>query len=358
MHARTLTTRALAVAAAVTAGLMPACNGMATADTDGEGGVLSGNQVVLPINLPVDLTGNAVAAAGNAEAESDVRSVSHAGTGAPKVIRKTTTKAAHPRQGRPGAHKPRKGVHKVKITRTDVVVRDGAGPRTSGAGGVLSGNQVLAPITAPITACGNAVAILGVGRAGCKANVNASSGGGHAPRTSGRGGVLSGNQVLAPITAPITACGNAVGVPGVAEAGCKAGVAASSGGGGATGSVTVKTKKHGKPKEHGKPRKHGKAKPKTTKHASRHDSRVVLTGNGGPGSGNGAAPVRLAAGYQTGGPAWLPRTGAPLWLLGASAGAALTLGAGLLLAGRRRNRQTGHGGPVTGPLAKGGGNES
>ncbi|MGR6913687.1 chaplin family protein [[Actinomadura] parvosata] len=39
---------------------------------------------------------------------------------------------------------------------------------TDGSGGVLSGNQVVAPITAPINVCGNAVAVIGVGVAGCK----------------------------------------------------------------------------------------------------------------------------------------------------------------------------------------------
>jgi hypothetical protein len=41
--------------------------------------------------------------------------------------------------------------------------------------------------------------------------------------TSGKHGVLSGNQVLIPIIAPINACGNAVAVVGVAGAGCKGG---------------------------------------------------------------------------------------------------------------------------------------
>ncbi|WP_433176958.1 chaplin [Actinoallomurus sp. CA-150999] len=47
--------------------------------------------------------------------------------------------------------------------------------------------------------------------------------------TSGEGGVLSGNQVIVPITAPINVCGNAVSVIGIAGAGCKGG--ASVGGG-------------------------------------------------------------------------------------------------------------------------------
>ncbi|MCP2342878.1 chaplin family protein [Actinomadura rupiterrae] len=43
---------------------------------------------------------------------------------------------------------------------------------TSGAGGVLSGNQVVAPISIPIDVCGNAVAVLGIAGAGCKGGAN------------------------------------------------------------------------------------------------------------------------------------------------------------------------------------------
>ncbi|GAA5082845.1 hypothetical protein HNP84_010088 [Thermocatellispora tengchongensis] len=39
---------------------------------------------------------------------------------------------------------------------------------TSGIGGVLSGNQVVVPIVAPINVCGNAVAVIGGAIAGCK----------------------------------------------------------------------------------------------------------------------------------------------------------------------------------------------
>ncbi|MEU5876915.1 chaplin [Spirillospora sp. NPDC047279] len=47
---------------------------------------------------------------------------------------------------------------------------------TSGAGGVLSGNQVVAPISIPINVCGNAVAVLGIAGAGCKGGASV---GGH-----------------------------------------------------------------------------------------------------------------------------------------------------------------------------------
>ena len=48
---------------------------------------------------------------------------------------------------------------------------------TSGAGGVLSGNQAVIPVSIPVNACGNALAVLGVAGAGCRGG--ASVGHGH-----------------------------------------------------------------------------------------------------------------------------------------------------------------------------------
>ncbi|MEV0999720.1 chaplin family protein [Nonomuraea sp. NPDC050202] len=147
-------------------------------DTDGRFGAGSGNQVVAPISLPVDVCGNAV---GNASAGCKGGSkVEHSGSG---------------------------------------------GNRTSGAGGVLSGNQAVAPVSAPIDVCGNAAAVLGHAFAGCKGGATVQKSGRNAGgnRTSGAGGVLSGNQAVAPIAAPINVCGNAAAVLGLSEARCRGG---------------------------------------------------------------------------------------------------------------------------------------
>jgi hypothetical protein len=42
------------------------------------------------------------------------------------------------------------------------------GPHTSGDNSVLGGNQIFAPISVPITVCGNAVAVIGIAGAGCQ----------------------------------------------------------------------------------------------------------------------------------------------------------------------------------------------
>jgi ChpA-C len=119
---------------------------------------------------------------------------------------------------------------------------------TSGNGSVGSGNQLILPITVPIDICGNVVAALGLGQAQCtggstvassaqgkqgkgtgrtdQAGMNGWSGtqmagSQAAARTSGNGGVLSGNQILVPVTVPVTVCGVAVGVLGTASGNCQ-----------------------------------------------------------------------------------------------------------------------------------------
>jgi hypothetical protein len=51
-----------------------------------------------------------------------------------------------------------------------------AGIDTNGSGGVLSGNQVVVPVSIPVNVCGNSIAVIGISRAGCRGG--ASVGGG------------------------------------------------------------------------------------------------------------------------------------------------------------------------------------
>ncbi|GHE40232.1 hypothetical protein GCM10017673_48270 [Streptosporangium violaceochromogenes] len=187
-----------APAALLALGVMTLGNGTALADTSGDFSVLGGNQVVAPITLPIDISGNAAAVAGGASAAS-----------------------------RGGASADASG--------TSGAASDGPGT-TSGRGSVLGGNQVTAPITAPINACGNAVALLGGSRAACRGGASVSgSGGGRGAggnRTSGEHSVLGGNQITAPITAPVNACGNSVALLGGSEAACQGGASVSGSTGG------------------------------------------------------------------------------------------------------------------------------
>ncbi|WP_203990137.1 chaplin family protein, partial [Sphaerisporangium rufum] len=148
-----------APAALLALAVMTLGNGPALADTDGSGSVGGGNQIKAPITLPVDVSGNAVAVLGESTASSrGGASVQGGGDG--------------------GA----------------------GGNRTDGRHSVLGGNQVVAPITAPINACGNAVSLVGRSDAGCEGGASVRGGGGGGAggnRTDGRHSVLGGNQVVA-----------------------------------------------------------------------------------------------------------------------------------------------------------------
>jgi hypothetical protein len=69
-----------------------------------------------------------------------------------------------------------------------------------------------APVHAPVTVCGNAVGVLGRASASCGAGSQAES-----PNSSTSG---SKAVVHAPVTAPVTVCGNAVGILGSGNASC------------------------------------------------------------------------------------------------------------------------------------------
>ena len=114
----------------------------------------------------------------------------------------------------------------------------GAGPAladvTHGDGSVLGGNQVNAPITAPVNVCGNTVGLVGDALAGCQGGSKVTTGGGGflaGGHTSGRHSIGGGNQINAPVNAPINVCGNAVGVIGGSLAGCEGGAKVMNGGG-------------------------------------------------------------------------------------------------------------------------------
>jgi uncharacterized protein YwlG (UPF0340 family) len=48
-----------------------------------------------------------------------------------------------------------------------------AGIDTNGDGGILSGNQILVPVSIPVDVCGNAIAIIGRSRAQCRGGASA-----------------------------------------------------------------------------------------------------------------------------------------------------------------------------------------
>ncbi|MEN3533542.1 chaplin family protein [Microbispora sp. ZYX-F-249] len=239
-----------ASAAFLAAGVMALGSGTAFADTDGSHSVLGGNQVDIPVTLPIDISGNAVAVVGESRASSlGGAAVQGAGVGAGQNKTSGAGSILGGNQVVAPINAPVNACGNAVsvIGRSDASCRGGAavkgsgqrasagGNRTSGVHSIGGGNQVVAPVTAPINLCGNSIAVFGDATAGCRGGAFVGGGrdgvraGGN--RTSGRGSILGGNQVVVPITAPINVCGNSVAVIGEAFSGCHGGSSVGGSGG-------------------------------------------------------------------------------------------------------------------------------
>ncbi|MFF3289999.1 chaplin [Streptomyces sp. NPDC003023] len=98
----------------------------------------------------------------------------------------------------------------------------GAHGGASNSPGVLSGNNVQAPVHVPVNACGNTVNVVGLlnptfGNECANVSESGHHGGGSTAdgSTSNSPGVGSGNNVQAPIDVPVNACGNSITVGGL-----------------------------------------------------------------------------------------------------------------------------------------------
>ncbi|GAA3936038.1 chaplin family protein [Actinoplanes auranticolor] len=225
-------------------------------DSSGNVGILNGTQVFAPIAVPLNVVGNSIGVAGEANsAGSGInfvesgkkrgdrdwnrgrgRNVSQNSSGNFGILNGTqaylpisvpvnvvgNSAAVLGLANASGA-----GVNHVESTKVEHGKgnRGGRGGRdgdqnSSGNFGVLNGTQVYAPIDVPINLCGNALSILGLAQsqAACVNGV----GGGHrrestSQDTSGNYGIANGTQVYAPISAPLNVAGNSIGVAGEAN---------------------------------------------------------------------------------------------------------------------------------------------
>ncbi|GGN25482.1 hypothetical protein FHR83_007438 [Actinoplanes campanulatus] len=127
-------------------------------------GALNGNQVSVPINIPINACGNALALIGSATAN---------GICANQIG--PTYRMAHPQESKKAG----------KRTESATAAGGGSGDQvTTGNYGLLNGNQVSVPINIPINACGNAIGVLGFASAN---GICANSIGGGQPISFDRG---------------------------------------------------------------------------------------------------------------------------------------------------------------------------
>ncbi|MBV2363876.1 chaplin family protein [Streptomonospora nanhaiensis] len=229
-------------ASLLTAGILGAAPAAALADpqTDGSGGVGSGNQVNVPADIRAQLCGNALSVLGISQADCDrVSEVLYAASDAGQEGPATDGSggiASGNQINIPvdvaldicGNSAAIGGIAKADCTTVvEELAEESAerAPTTDGSGGIASGNQINIPVDVALDVCGNSIAVLGASSAQCTTIVNvieesAESSGEGAPTTDGSGGVASGNQVNIPVNAAVDICENAVAVLGIAEPDC------------------------------------------------------------------------------------------------------------------------------------------
>ena len=210
-------------AGAVAAGTVLLAGGAAQASTPdmvsaGNNGLLNGTQLLAPIQVPIDICGNAIAVAGVAGAGCDGGSSADLGDDDGWWSESAAVESDH------GHHH---GRHHDGGGLGDMV--------SAGNQGVLNGTQLQAPVQVPVDICGNAVgALVGFAGAGCdggssadieSAQLESDTLGDMA--SADNNGVLNGTQLQAPVQVPVDICGNAVGaLVGIAGAGCDGGSSA------------------------------------------------------------------------------------------------------------------------------------
>jgi LPXTG-motif cell wall-anchored protein len=169
-------------------------SGAAFADSGGNGNsgvlsVLSGNNVNAPVSVPVNVCGVAVTLLGGANAGC-------AGGAA-----------------------------------SNTVIDPGGSGSGNGNAGVISagsGNTVNVPVSVPVNVCGVAGSAGGFSHADCQGGsasntVIKGGSGGNGNGNAGDISALSGNTVNAPVSAPVNACGIAVALLGFSNADCQGG---------------------------------------------------------------------------------------------------------------------------------------
>ncbi|GIF47039.1 small secreted domain DUF320 [Asanoa ferruginea] len=173
--------------------------------SSGNYGLLNGTQVVVPIQVPIDISGNAIGLIGGAFASS---------TGGAAAINESARAEGYDRG------------HDTEVNMI-----------SANNFGLGNGTQIYAPIQVPINVCGNAIALIGGAFAACDGGAIAFNGesahateGAHETEanliSTNNFGLLNGTQLYAPIQVPINVCGNAIALIGGAFASCDGGALA------------------------------------------------------------------------------------------------------------------------------------
>ena len=162
------------------------------AETDGSDGVASGNQIVVPVDAAIDACGNAVAVGGVSEAEcvEVVEVLEEESANTPETLAETDGSggvASGDQIAVPvdaaidicGNSVAILGSSTAKCTTVINIIHaapeNEADAGTDGSGGVASGDQIVVPVDAAVDICGNAVSVLGITEAGCMETISEGS---------------------------------------------------------------------------------------------------------------------------------------------------------------------------------------
>ncbi len=195
------------------------------------GGILNGNQLSNTLQVPVNVCGNSIAVLGFANASCGGGAVANTG-------------GMHAHHGGESALIEKTGHHHGGGM-AGANGWGGASANSNGGGnwttgynaGVLNGNQASTTIQVPIDLCGNAIAVAGFSSASCSGGAwaNAESATTESARTEDHttgfnAGIANGNQLQTVLQAPINVCGNSIAVLGFSSASCGGGAVANTGG--------------------------------------------------------------------------------------------------------------------------------
>ncbi|MCO8277593.1 chaplin [Actinoplanes sp. TRM 88003] len=153
-------------------------------------GVGNGTQIYAPVDVPINVCGNSLAILGFAQSSA-------------VCANDTSGHRGHRGFGR---NESGRGGH--------------GGTQVTGSNfGIANGTQLLAPISLPLNLAGNSAALLGSSSSRAVAvNESARDRGDDITQATGSNfGILNGTQIAVPISVPINACGNALGVLGAAQ---------------------------------------------------------------------------------------------------------------------------------------------
>src|SRR5690606_8078866 len=202
-------------------------------ETSGNGSLVGGNQAVLGLDVPVNVSGNAVGAVlGSAGAAAEDTGAlvhhgdEHGGDGYDEGYDERSaqsspvggglidqlSEAARPLHLQTGGLDAGPVLHQSD-QRAHQSGSEGDTVESSSNGSILGGNQLVADANVPVNVAGNAIAAVG-GNAGAAAEDAGAIVHEHdteTVETSGNGSIIGGNQAVVDADVPVNVAGNAVG---------------------------------------------------------------------------------------------------------------------------------------------------